>query len=190
MSNMIKLKYNFLDDLELLKEELQPYFDLVDHYEKNYADWSLPRRTMAIYPGGTTQKSWYANRKVNQKKIRVNHYEDYDAMSMYLLVHNLNTTTLSAKHVKNTSSIVEKIKLAITEEKGISLARKGANDVKVEATKETVFVRMTLPLEADISGDKVEINDYQTEINIPLKNMYEVGSIIADHEREYSILGK
>lgn len=78
----------------------------------------------------------------------------------------------------------------VFDEKGINLIRKGATDIKVEATKETVFVRMTLPLEADIAGDKVEINEYQTEINIPLKNIYEIGSIIADHEREYSILGK
>lgn len=122
MSNMIKLKYNFLDDLQQLVEELQPYFDLVQDYEQ-YADFSLPRRTMCIYPGGSTQKSWYANRKAAQKKIVINEYDNYDAMSMYLLAHNVNTTTLSAKNITKTSSIIEKIKLGISQERNVDLSR-------------------------------------------------------------------
>lgn len=125
MSNMIKLKSNFKNYIDQLNKELDPYFNLVKDYEK-YADFSLPRRTMVIYPGGTMQKSWYANRKVKQKKIEINEYDEYDAMSMYLLAHNVNTTTLSAKNLSTTSPIIDIIKEMISVERNVDLSRSEA----------------------------------------------------------------
>lgn len=121
MTNMIKLKTNFADKVNLLQQELSSYFELVEDYEQ-YADFSFPRRTMIIYPGGSTQKSWYSNRKQSLKKQRVDEYELYDALSIYLYDHKANTTTLSAKYLTETSSVIESIKKDIEKELGCDLS--------------------------------------------------------------------
>ena len=125
MSNIVKLKYNFFDKLDMLNKELTPYYDLVNDYEK-YADKDLPRRTMIIYPGGTTQKSWYANRKQELKQQRIDNFELYDAMSLRLFNHQTHTTTLSAKYLKDTSTVVDYIKKSIENEVGCDLSKSEA----------------------------------------------------------------
>lgn len=120
MSNMIKLKTHFKDKVVEIFNDLQPYFDLVKDYEQ-HAEWDLPRRTMVIYPGGSTQKSWYSNRKTSLKKLHVDEYENYDAMSIFLYDHKARTTTLSAKYLKYISNYIEDIKEEISVERNINM---------------------------------------------------------------------
>lgn len=120
MTNMIKLKTNFKNRVAEILNDLQPYFDLVKDYEQ-HAEWDLPRRTMIIYPGGSTQKSWYSNRKASLKKLRVDCYDDYDAMCMFLHDHNARTSTLSAKHINYVSKYISDIKQQISIERNIDM---------------------------------------------------------------------